>query len=514
MKIKSPIIDSRSERQIITGMIVSTKFLKEIKPILRPDLFQLNFAKIIAEWCLDYYDKYKISPKKDIESIFSSFKSKLPEERIDTIASFLESISEEYKRAKNFNVDYILDKTEKYLRKTSLYQLNQKLKEVIIREDIDEGEKLLANFRRISRISNISVDPINDMKTIRSAFSIDSSQNMFTLPGDLGALIGPFQREWLVSIVANSGIGKTWWLMFIAVKATLAGYNVVFVTLEMSSEEMIRRIQYYLNAGASKNYLDGIIIPVFDCKSNQDNSCNLKYRKCKVGIKGEEEEEEEVKFEDAPKKYFACTSCRYKKNNQFKQTVWFRKIKRDQLTITDISKKTKKMRQLNFISGNLRLVHYPMGTLSIRKLETYLDNLEYYEGFVPDVIVTDYASKFGSDDKYDQKRFNIQEVWEGHKMIAQKRKLLAISGHQGNTVRTGGDVGQGGWAEDISGFHLSDISIALNQTPDEKEKGIMRTSVIKRRSDDFSVLNEAKVLYSYKIGRPYLDSYLSRKSIF
>ena len=73
-----------------------------------------------------------------------------------------------------------------------------------------------------------------------------------------------------------------------------------------------------------------------------------------------------------------------------------------------------------------------------------------------------------------KKGFDISEVWEGHKMLAQKEKLLAISGHQGNTLRTRRDVGQGNWAEDISGLHLSDLSITLNQFPEEKEKGIMR----------------------------------------
>ena len=45
-----------------------------------------------------------------------------------------------------------------------------------------------------------------------------------------------------------------------------------------------------------------------------------------------------------------------------------------------------------------------MKTLSIRKLESYLDNMEYYEGFVPDVLVTDYVKHFASDEKHEQKR--------------------------------------------------------------------------------------------------------------
>ena len=511
MKIKSPIIDSRVERSVITGMIVSTRFLREIQPILCLDIFQLKFAKTVAEWCIDYYQKYKIAPQKNIESIFLALKNTLNQEKTEMIATFLESISEEYKRTKNYNVDYALDNAERYFRIVSLQQISQKMKELVSRGDVEEGEKLCSNYRRPARQTTIGINPMTDMKAIREAFSQDNSNNMFSLPGELGKMIGLFQREWLVSIVANSGIGKTWWLMYLANKAALAGFNVLFVTLEMSQNEIIKRVQQYINAGIAKRYEEDILVPVFDCESNQDNSCTFDYRMCHEGIK-ERGDTLLPDFKNVSKEYVPCSRCRYKNNDEFKMATWFKKIQKTELSMKEISKKVEKIKRLNFLPDNFRLVHFPMKTLSVRKLETYIDNMEYYEGFVPDVLVTDYVKHFASDEKHEQKRFDISEVWEGHKMLAQKRKLLAISGHQGNTLRTRGDVGQGNWAEDISGLHLSDLSITLNQFPEEKERGVMRVSTSKLRSDDYSLMNEATVLYSYRIGRPYLDSCLKKKN--
>lgn len=510
MKINKLITDSRIERQIITGMIISTKFLLEIQPILNSNFFQLKFSKTIAEWCLDYYRNYKVAPQKNIENIFLSFKSSLLPEKIEMISVFLESISEEYKRTKHFNVEYILDNAEKYFRTVSLKQAEQKIKEYLSKGELEEGEKIITGFRRLMRHSNVGVDPIFDLKEIRNALSNDSANNMFSLSGDLGKLIGAFQREWLVTILGNSGVGKTWWLLYIAMKATLAGYNVVFASLEMSQEEIIRRIQSYINGLPIREYENGVVIPVFDCKSNQDNSCDLKYRTCNIGL----DNENETIFEEAPKEYLSCIKCRRKDNKFYKQATWFKKIEKDKLKMKNVSVKIKKMENLNFTTGNLKLVHFPMKTVSVPKFETYLDNLEYYENFVPDVIVTDYAANFKSNDKHDQQRFNIQEIWEGHKSLAQKRKVLVVSGHQGNTIRTGGEIGQGNWAEDLSGLRLSDLSIALNQTPQEKDKGVMRISVTKQRSDNYSLLNSATVLYSYDIGRPHLDSFLIKKNNF
>ena len=506
MKLNSLPADPKIERQIITGMITSTKFLIEIQPILNLDFLQLKFSKTVAEWCLEYYKKYRIAPQKNIESIFRSFKYSLLPEKSKIISTFLESISEEYKRSKTFNIEYILDSAEKYFREVSLQQTEQKIKEYLAKGEVEEGEKIIAEFKRIMRNSSVAIDPIFDLKEIRNAFSNDSSNNMFSFPGELGKLIGSFQREWLVTIVGNSGVGKTWWLLYFAMKATFAGYNVLFASLEMSKEEIIRRIQSYLHASSIRDREEGIILPVFDCASNQDNSCDLKYRICNIGLKGA------ATFEEAPRGYIPCAKCRYKDNKYYQQKTWFKKIQKEKLKIKDISAKTKKMGNLNSVAGNLRLTHFPIKTISMRKFETYLDNLEYYENFIPDVIITDYAANFGNDSKHEHQRFSIQEIWEGHKRLAQKRKTLVISGHQGNTLRTGGEIGQGNWAEDLSGLRLSDLSIALNQSAEEKDKGIMKVSVTKQRSDNYSLCNSATVLYSYDIGRPYLDSCITRKN--
>jgi len=511
MKISKPIIDSRNERQIITGAIVSTRFLREVQSIVRLEAFQLKFAKTIMEWCIDYFEKYKVAPQKNIESIFLAFKGTLNEEKVEMISTFLESISEEYRRAKNFNVDYVLDHAERYFRIVTLQQISQKIKDCVSRGDVEEGEKLCLEYKRPIRQESVGINPILDLKAIRQAFSPETGSSLFSLPGDLGRLMGVFQREWLVSIVANTGIGKTWWLMYFANKAALAGFNVVFVSLEMTQEEIIKRVQQYINAGISRRYEEGVLIPVFDCESNQDNSCNLEFRACATGIK-EEGDKKSIVFEDAPKLYSPCIKCRHKENKAFRQASWFKKIIKKELEMKEISRKIGKISRLNFLPDNFRLVHFPMKTLSTRKFESFLDNMEYYEGFVPDFIVTDYAAKFAPNERHDQMRFNIQEVWEGHKMIAQKRKACVVSGHQGNTTRAGTDVERGSWAEDISGLHLSDLSLILNQTPQEKEMGRIRASVSKLRGDDYSLMNEAMVLYSYKIGRPYLDSCLIRKN--
>ena len=66
----SDMLRSGIERRIVTGMIVSDEFLKKITRIWRDDLLEVPELYRFAKWCLEYYEKYKKAPEKDIEGIF------------------------------------------------------------------------------------------------------------------------------------------------------------------------------------------------------------------------------------------------------------------------------------------------------------------------------------------------------------------------------------------------------------------------------------------------------------
>ena len=50
-------MSAKIEKNIITGMILSGRFLEEIKPIYRP--LTVPFARTVADWCIEYYEEYK-----------------------------------------------------------------------------------------------------------------------------------------------------------------------------------------------------------------------------------------------------------------------------------------------------------------------------------------------------------------------------------------------------------------------------------------------------------------------
>jgi len=496
-------VDSRIERQIIQGLITSTRFITEIRPILKQNSLQLPYAQIIAQWCLEFHDAHKIAPGRNIEDIFIEHrKLDLNDDIADLIEDFLTSISDEYELQENFNVDYYLKKAELHLRSVSLENLYKNIKKAITGGRIEEAEALAKGYERVTRAKTKGVDPLFDSEFIASVFDENTGDRLFSLPGALGKQIGPLERGWLFAFVGSAKVGKSWWLMLIALKALFSGLNVLFLSLEMSEKQMGRRMHHFINSLPTRKWAGKMLIPIFDCEKNQKGTCVKSKRVSDIDLSTDEGIITD--FKDAPKNYKVCTKCMNTKD--YVCCTWFKKTNKKELTLQKaLKKKTALKRSAMLRGGRFHLVEQPSGKYTMSEFRSYLYNLEHYENFVPDVIVTDYADKFKPENR--EYRHGLNEIWEAHKGLAQEKNALVITASQSNTARTGKDIGQGSFAEDIRKLNLVDIAVGLNMTPEEKLQGLCRALIMANRHEDFSLVAQVKILHQLKIGRPFLDSY-------
>jgi hypothetical protein len=511
---KKPPENIRIERNIITGMIISDHFLREIQPLCQSKDFETSYAVKIAGWCFRYYKEYQKAPGKHIEDLYLQNKIFVNEDENNLIQEFLLSISEEYEQADSFNVEYILDKAEEHFRLSALKKLKTELSQAIIGGDVEYGENCVKEYSRPIRSKSKGVDPYRDIDTIIKALipNEDNPNVLMNLPGDLGKEVGPIERGFLMAIQAESSVGKTWWLWYLAQLASLHfGRNVAFFSMEMSELKMIRRIWQTL-AGAPTREEDEILIPVFDCVKNQRGVCT---RGDSCGIKILEVNEDTKKcflssFSEAPKEYRPCSACRnFGLQNQFQPTSWWKSL--GKVPILDPSIGLKRQAALQRSgrlkrAGKFRMIEFPSRKFTMDELIAHINNLEYYENFIPDVIITDYADKLKWRIPGDP-RNSIAEIWDSHKSLAADRHCLVITASQSNTMRTGKKVSAGTWGETQEKMNVIDVGIALNQKPEEKKKGQMEVTTAKKRHEDWDKTSKILVLQSLAIGRPYLDSY-------
>lgn len=496
-------IDNQPEQIAIVGMVTNDNFLSRFAAIYQNGLFSTEHEGIIASWCVDYFNRYQHAPRNDIQHVFKKNKGQYMPEVVELIEKYLSNLSDTDKFADiDFDIMATFDRNLEYFDQIRRDRLLKEAIQLNEKGELEAAQNLMEGHTPLMLSEDDDVDPRGnenlDIETINKAFPIDEfddGNHLFSLPGHLGMTIGNIQIGDLVAFVAAPNVGKTWWLIFIALWAEANGYDVVFFTLEMSAEQIVQRFNYYYHRCTSRKYQGPMLVPVFDCKRNQFNACK---KACNIRLLSDDDKK--PIYDEAPRGYVACNKfC----NNYKTETWWVEKTYKYKNAI-DIRNENRKMDNIFRRKGQIRIVPYASGTLTTKMMRSKIDRLWFKRGFRPKIIITDYADKFKMDGM--EYRHSINKVWEDHKALAQELEAGVCTASQSNTIRTGKDIKSGDWAEDIRKMNLVDLGAAINQNDYEKENGIYRFKSLKQRHDDYSKLKECIVTSNLKIGRPYLDS--------
>lgn len=492
-------VDRDIEKRIITGLIISDKVLEKLQPFLRPDIFELTVCKHITGWLLDYYSRYKHSPKGHIRDLFLAAKSKFQSPMIEEIELFLTKLSEEYlteTSPEGINEDFVIDRGLQYLRERHLKRMIEEVSALLEMGETEKAEQLAVGKKYIIEQSDYRwVKPLDDVKFLNEVF--DEKENpLLEFKGKLGELIGPLYRGWLMGVMGPFKRGKTWDLQDIGFDSVMSRKRVAFVSLEMANIHQSTRIYSQIGQLGEMDKL--YIVPVFDCCRNQDNSCNKLTRKSNEGRPD--------KFHP-DQTYIPCTACRNveKEKEDFLITTWFKMERHSALTRKNVHKELGILQRM--IGSNLfRLIGYPAFSATLEDVERDLEKLETHDNFIPDVIIIDYADILASEHKHREYRHQIDEIWKRLKGMAFERSCLVVSGSQGNRASSEKEIlDERDIAEEARKLAHADIWISLNQTQREKERGVWRIGILEHRWRQFNKRRQLLALQQFEIGQPILD---------
>jgi replicative DNA helicase len=165
----------------------------------------------------------------------------------------------------------------------------------------------------------------------------------------------------------------------------------------------------------------------------------------------------------------------------------------------------KKLKALK-VTDNLIIKHYPTKKCTINMLRTHLDKLRQ-QGFVPDVLVIDYADLMKPTQKYDQKRFEQEGIYEELRGLAGELTIPIWTASQSNRGSLDSEVvSLAAIAESFAKAAVSDVIITLSRTIEDKLKNTGRIFVAKNRAGrDGIVIPITMDLSNYKIEtmKPY-----------
>jgi replicative DNA helicase len=344
-----------------------------------------------------------------------------------------------------------------FVKSRDISELKTSLDLAIQNQDFDEAETAVASFAsvKLSDIEHLDLcrQPDKAYQVLRESLERTAGEGLFSFPGDLGQLTGPFQKGDLVAFAAPSKRGKTWWMQECGVLAAKAGKRAVIFSLEMSSGQLIARITRRL---ARRPRVPAMIqMPCFE-----ENMLR----------------HQEERFD----------ACLHHLTEQQMASL-YGKLSKD--------------------GGGLVLQAYPAFTASVSDLKSFLNYLETAHDYAADVVIIDYADIVRSEYKGDY-RHQIDHTWKLLRSLAQERDCLVITATHTNKNTYTKNIKQADMSEDSRKMNHISCMIALNQTEGEKSSGILRASILASRHDNFSSEEEVVVLQCLDLACPCIDSRL------
>ena len=132
--------------------------------------------------------------------------------------------------------------------------------------------------------------------------------------------------------------------------------------------------------------------------------------------------------------------------------------------------------------GKLKIKEFPTKRLTIPALRAYINQLDNYEDFRPDVLIVDYLELMTGDDTMSE--YQIQErLAQELRGIAVEHNLLLWTATQtnreGRKVETITDTEL---ADSYGKIRVADLSFSINQREEEFDKGEARVYLMKSRN--------------------------------
>lgn len=517
------------ERRIITGLIVSTQYIRRIRKAWNPRLLESKTAKKVASWCIDYFDQFNKAPGKDVETIFYSKAENLQKEEAEDIESILDGLSDEYSREEKFNVDYLLQETWQYLDKRNLKEFADDIVTEVTRGKLSEAKKLASEYKPVSNESGTDIDMSDPrvLKEIEKAFA-EAQEPLIKYPRQIGQFWNrQLVRGGFIALMGPEKRGKSFWMLDMAMRAARQKCKVAFFQAgDMSRHQQLRRMSIYLTKKSDWEESSGKMYqPVRDCVHNQMDTCNKDERECDHGVFTTNKKEDEQVVRDkirheitmdelieARKQnpdYKPCHNCLeyWKKKNRMGAT-WVTEVDTgDPLTVREAQKSVKEF----FIDRNRRFkfASYPNSTLTYQEMNTQLDLWEKQDDFVADVIIVDFADIMAPEINA-QPRDQINDMWSKLRGMSLSRHCLVVTGTWSDAGSYGRDrLSKSNFSEDKRKLGHTTATFGLNQDKDwrEKEIGLMRINKIVLREGDYKETDEVFVLQNLSRGQPCLGSY-------
>lgn len=451
-------ISENLQQNLLTLLVFDSFSASIISSTLDINLLDNIFYKNIAKKAIAYYNEFKESCSEHVSDLLEK---ELNDEKVKDVYGKI--ILNLYDNKENVNSKYILSQLNTFINEQSLKVSVIEAASAIKSGNSEEAREIL---RKASTVQMGVFDPGIDLtNTSRSLDFLNKDMQAFPMGikplDDLN--IGPVRGE-LLTIIAPPNAGKTSFMTHIGCTNGRIGNKVLHISLEMSEEKMCRKYyQTLFSVSTTKD--ESRITKIVSDSYGYFDGVNFEHLKRPL-IRNETE---------GVREYLS------KKMNPFKNRL------------------------------KVKIKRFPTGALTIIGLESYLDSLEKFYNYVPDILLVDYADLLKVN--ANNLRIDLGNIYKDLRRIIVERNIAGVTATQANrSALEAKIIGMEHIAEDLSKAAISDTLIALCQTKQERKLSLMRLFVAKARDEE----RDQQILISQclRFGQFCMSSALMREDAY
>lgn len=143
--------------------------------------------------------------------------------------------------------------------------------------------------------------------------------------------------------------------------------------------------------------------------------------------------------------------------------------------------------------GTLKVKYYPSGTATVFTLRAWLER-HALSGFVPGLILIDYADIMRSTRQYEQLRMELKLIYEELRALAGELSVPIWTASQSNKEGSSSEVVDlTNMSEAYGKAMVADVVLGLSRRPQEKALGLGRLYVAKNRAGRDGIVYPIKI---------------------
>jgi replicative DNA helicase len=389
------------QEKIFQSLMNDKDWAGQMVEVMDPSFFDVRYLQFLGEKFFAYFAEYKCFPSLGL--LVTIIRDDLSENDDlvlrDQIVQFLHRIKSSTDLA---DLAFVKDKTLDFCRKQAFKEALEKAVDLIQTEKFDSVLALMKKAVAVGLPSSSGHDFFED------AEARFVKLNRLVCPTGLSrldardVLRGGLGRGEMGVVTANTGVGKSHWLVAMGANAMRAGKNVLHYTFELT--------EYAVGLRYDSNL-------------------------CDIASNDVQDQKEQVL-------------------QQYEEMEL----------------------------GRLIIKEYPTGSATSITLRNHLEKL-MLKGFVPSVIIIDYADIMRSTKSYDSLRHELKLIYEELRNLAMDLNVPIWTASQANRESANSDiVGLENMAEAYGKAMVADVVISLSRKAMEKSTGSGRLFIAKNRA--------------------------------